>query len=94
MNGSDPGSIPSPAVLLILLIISESLLIPTTSTIALYIHEVVEAIITSKLYGIYVHRLRPDEPTSKIITRNPKLKPYFGQCIGALDGIHVLWKAR
>ncbi|SCZ97018.1 BZ3500_MvSof-1268-A1-R1_Chr4-2g06933 [Microbotryum saponariae] len=59
-----------------------------------YIHEVVEAIMTSKLYGIYVHQPTPDEPTSGIITRNPKLQPYFGHCIGALDGTHVPWKAR
>ncbi|SCZ98901.1 BZ3500_MvSof-1268-A1-R1_Chr3-1g05695 [Microbotryum saponariae] len=60
----------------------------STSTIAMYIHEVVEAIMTSKLYGIYVHQPTPDEPTSGIITRNPKLQPYFGHCIGALDGTH------
>ncbi|SCV67562.1 BQ2448_5173 [Microbotryum intermedium] len=47
----------------------------------------------SKLYGIYVHQPGPDEAASDVIMRNPKLKAYFGNCIGALDGTHVPWKA-
>lgn len=36
-----------------------------------------------------VRLLDPEMPVCRQIANNPKFAPYFGDCLGALDGTHI-----
>lgn len=59
-------------------------------TISRHFHSVLEALLV--LYTNFV--LFPSTAIPPEITKNPKMFPYFKDCIGAIDGTHILARVR
>ena len=58
------------------------------STVSLAIHEVAASILACKEHFFKVPK--EGDPVQDYIAANDKFRPYFGNCIGALDGTHVM----
>ena len=48
------------------------------------------AFTSNQFYSSYVKLPSEDMPCAPEIEENPKLFPYFKDCLGALDGTHIL----
>jgi DDE superfamily endonuclease len=57
------------------------------STISLVIHEVTESILACKQH--LFKEPKEGDPVQDYIAANDKFRPYFENCIGALDGTHI-----
>ncbi|TDL14016.1 hypothetical protein BD410DRAFT_697498, partial [Rickenella mellea] len=52
-------------------------------------HCVLQALICPAVYDTYIKLPDHNSPTPSEIELNPKLFPFFKDCIGALDGSHI-----
>ncbi len=58
------------------------------STISAVFHEVIDIFLRKDMVDFLMTPLDPEEiPTE--ISSNPKLSPFFDDCIGAIDGSHI-----
>jgi hypothetical protein len=62
----------------------------STDTISRAFHQILRALV--KLHKEVVRQPQSSDPTPSEIRTNPKLYPYFKDCIGAVDGTHIAVK--
>ncbi|SGY20241.1 BQ5605_C017g08545 [Microbotryum silenes-dioicae] len=59
-----------------------------------HLPETLGLLVHSDLRKLYVVQPTADTPTSSVITDKPRFVRYFGNCIGAIDGTHALYKTQ
>ena len=57
------------------------------STVSITLHQVADSILLCK--QLFFQRPTEGDPVQSYIAENQKFAPYFGDCIGALDGTHI-----
>ncbi|KAH8102344.1 hypothetical protein DFH11DRAFT_1472496, partial [Phellopilus nigrolimitatus] len=61
----------------------------SADTISKCFRRIVDALTSMPVYSAYIKLPKATDPTPAEIRDEPKLYPYFKNCLGALDGTHI-----